>query len=1246
MSVRRLAMIVVFACVCVLGVGEASAWASEGYSASASGSLAAPPGGFVNPLGVAVNEATGDVYVSDYSSGMVDEFDASKEYVSQIAVSGGNPYYLAVDNSGGPSEGDVYVAGSASNVVYKFDALLDGSLVADATTPEIGGGVLSRPTGVAVDAAGDVYVVSEGTETVSKFSPTGQVLDADLITGVHQPEALAVNSAGDIYVSTDYDGTQEYGPSGACINNCASINGNEYQDRGLAITSQGDVLVSDQESNKVVEYGPTSQHQLIQELGSFELPFGIAVGETQHALYVADFLGKTVDTFEGGQTPEAPDTGAAEVKGTTAILHGTLNPGVSAKTEWYFAYNDNGSCVGGRTTPVEEAEGGDLSESKEAGGLEVSTTYTVCMVSQNKYGREYGSSLSFTTSNVGSESFSDVGQHGATVSARLNTGGLATSYYVEYGSTSAYGSSTPVHVTEEGEGTVSVSARIEALQSYSEYHFRIVASNSGGVEERGEDLVFRTLPAPINGLPDERVYEMVDPANNLNQDVYRPEGAYGLEGNEGFATALPVRVAADGSAVSYEAGATVGGDGSSGTFEGTQYFATRSVGGGWSQKTLSPNGRNDYYIGLDSELDAGVIDDEPNGLLALSALIPENSYRMIYACMDLGSGCRTPEESARIGVSEFKPLFTVKPPDRTGYAFGTNGREVNSGNTLGPVPIFAGGSSGFTSLLFEANDALIPGEGSIERELRKDVEQEVTDGEDHSYLYDSVGGKLALIDVLPGSQDVPAGTVVSHAIFGATAVNEPIENLPDFSNVISADGSRVYWTDLASGADEGHVFLRENPGMPVSPVDAEGHCLVPADACTVSVSAGAARYWTSAEDGRFAFYTEAGALYRFDAVTGVSEALTKNTANVLGVIGTSENGEDAYFVAEEAIGSVHGPGGTVPQQGEPNVYLSDHGTVTFVATLAFIDGTHVEPIDHSWKLFEVGDWLAGLGDRTAEVTPDGGGLVFMSSATLRTVGFPDGVPNAGLQEVYLFQAGSDELFCVSCSPSGETPPAQYEGNYGPGAAAFAAVSSSDTYEPQWVSDDGNEVFFDSVVPLVPQDTNGKQDVYEWEREGTGSCTAGSGANGGCLYLLSSGSSEQASWLLGSSANGEDVFIVTRSRLTPNDGDEADNLFDVRAHGVRPVEEGACTGTGCQGVPAPPPTFATPPSVTFEGVGNFPPPVATKTGKSTQKAVVKCRKPRVRRNDKCVESRHKPKRKRVGKRSRVSRRVIKHHRRAA
>ena len=38
-----------------------------------------------------------------------------------------------------------------------------------------------------------------------------------------------------------------------------------------------------------------------------------------------------------------------------------------------------------------------------------------------------------------------------------------------------------------------------------------------------------------------------------------------------------------------------------------------------------------------------------------------------------------------------------------------------------------------------------------------------------------------------------------------------------------------------------------------------------------------------------------------------------------------------------------------------------------------------------------------------------------------------------------------------------------------------------------VSEDGGRVFFNSSDALVPQDMNGTEDVYEWQREGVGSC---------------------------------------------------------------------------------------------------------------------------------------------------------------
>ena len=162
-----------------------------------------------------------------------------------------------------------------------------------------------------------------------------------------------------------------------------------------------------------------------------------------------------------------------------------------------------------------------------------------------------------------------------------------------------------------------------------------------------------------------------------------------------------------------------------------------------------------------------------------------------------------------------------------------------------------------------------------------------------------------------------------------------------------------------------------------------------------------------------------------------------------------------------------------------------------------------------------------------------------------------------------------------------------------GGGAFLPISWNDAHLPEWVADEGNRVFFDSQAPLVAQDTNGRQDVYEWEREGTGSCTAASAVNGGCQYLLSGGTSEADSWFIGASESGDDVFVASRANLAPRAGNEAFNLFDARVGGVQPVTEPLCTGTGCQGPPEPAPTFATPASVTFNGVGNFPPPVEAK-----------------------------------------------------
>jgi hypothetical protein len=184
--------------------------------------------------------------------------------------------------------------------------------------------------------------------------------------------------------------------------------------------------------------------------------------------------------------------------------------------------------------------------------------------------------------------------------------------------------------------------------------------------------------------------------------------------------------------------------------------------------------------------------------------------------------------------------------------------------------------------------------------------------------------------------------------------------------------------------------------------------------------------------------------------------------------------------------------------------------------------------------------------------------------------------------VYLYDAAGDGLTCVSCSPSGEAPPRTTQTREGQ-AAAFLPVSEDETHLPRWISEDGSRVFFDSVVPLVSQDADNAIDVYEWERDGAGSCAE----SPGCIYLLSGATNSTNSLLIDASANGDDVFLATRAQLVAADRNENFDLYDVRVDGSSPTVATACSGSGCQGVPPTAPIFATPASFTFDGAGNLP-----------------------------------------------------------
>ena len=191
-----------------------------------------------------------------------------------------------------------------------------------------------------------------------------------------------------------------------------------------------------------------------------------------------------------------------------------------------------------------------------------------------------------------------------------------------------------------------------------------------------------------------------------------------------------------------------------------------------------------------------------------------------------------------------------------------------------------------------------------------------------------------------------------------------------------------------------------------------------------------------------------------------------------------------------------------------------------------------------------------------------------------------------------------------------------------------------------LSDDGDRVFVESYDPLLPRDTNGQADVYEYELDGTGSCTVAPG----CLSLVSTGTSEHGAWFVDASASGDDVFFTTSQQLVSADTDGAFDLYDARVDGgvPLPAQPPECLGDGCLNVP-PAPIDATPSSLTFSGAGNvasqpaIPPPAVKPRSSNAQKlagAVKACAKQRGARRKRCEAQARKRYARTAGRRRRA------------
>jgi sugar lactone lactonase YvrE len=1036
-----------------------------------------------DPVGIAIDQSDGSVYVADSGNHRIarylsdgsptPSYSADTGYTSPVASDVGS---FAVSIALDPTNDDLLIADASDNRVKRFDGagVLQGSFDGAASTAGAFTGLLD----IAVDSTGRVVVVDSTGDIVSGFATSRVVRFAGDGTNPVDIGALEAPSAVTVIPGTDQI--------------AVAFNQNSYlfsTPLSVAVFDPDGSVVSTTELPAATLYGVVT---------------GLAAAaDTFHRLYVAtDRVGGGIFGAVGIQRlaldlrPTVTVDEAADVGPRSATVAGTVNP-EGAPTTWQIEYRRSGETgwQAAASAPADAGSGSTAAPvSADLGDLRPNTDYEWRIVARNTL---------LTTTVDGTAFHTDVSAPRVTTlpaselkssSVRLNgivdPYGRPTTYYVEYGYDTGYGTSIPAG--RDGDaGSAAKPTRyskvIDNLVPGRPVHHRFVATNATGTTY-GQDMV----AVPVQA---ERRYELVSPPDKN-----------GAEPNK-LAT---FKARADGDRVMFESTGSFADPAGALVFNG--YLARRS-GDGWLTQGLA------------------VPQFNGSGIAAVTTAEASHDLRTSFA---ISARALTPDAPPE---NDSDANMYLQDNDTGALTYIASGVYSDISNSSGSVLI--GASDDFRHLLFRAPLTNAPGDHSG-----------VTNG-----LFEFADGRLRLV---ARKND---GTPFASSDSPATNRREPL------NHAISSDGRRIYFT-----ADPGTelvptsaLWLREDGERTIAVSDsqrADAPGLASANFGGASADGGVV-YFTSyaplaenseifdPDDAPFRLYRWTRATNELTQVVGAVEP--NSGATYAQVLRVSDDGRRVYFVLDRGLDE--------PQRGRPHLYVWSAETGAVLIASAF-DG-----------LAET----SGTAAKVNSLSPDGTKFAFSARARLTDADtrnpacFFDASGGAGdelyglCRSVYLYDAQTDALRCVSCDPSGSVPgdDARLGGAHPPGDGTTQGIDQQEfgnaNYEPR-VVDDAGRVFFVSRDRLVPEDADGRYDVYRSDE--------------GRHELLTPGTATDANFS-DASADGRDVFFTSGDRLVATDKDNSVDIYDARTAGGLASQDAAppvptCVGDACQGTPAAPP----------------------------------------------------------------------------